>query len=36
MKEKFQDVPEAILNIQDLIDKIEPFTLARDVLLPQV
>ena len=35
MKEKFQDLPEAILNIQSLIDKIEPFTLARDVLLPK-
>ena len=35
MKELFQDVPEAILNIQSLIDKIEPFALARDVLLPK-
>ena len=35
MKKLFQDIPEAILNIQALVDKIEPFELARDVLLPQ-
>ena len=35
MKVLFQDVPEAILNMQSLIDKIEPFELARDVLLPK-
>ncbi|WP_299529773.1 DNA polymerase III subunit alpha [Ulvibacterium sp.] len=35
MKELFQDVPEAILNIQEIVDKIEPFDLARDVLLPK-
>jgi DNA polymerase-3 subunit alpha len=35
MKEIFQDLPEAILNIQALVDKIEPFVLARDVLLPK-
>ena len=35
MKKLFQDVPEAILNIQALVDKIEPFALARDVLLPK-
>ena len=35
MKSLFQDVPESILNIENLIEKIEPFTLARDVLLPQ-
>ncbi len=34
MKQLFQDLPEAILNIQEVIDKIEPFVLARDVLLP--
>ncbi|MFD2568723.1 DNA polymerase III subunit alpha [Pseudotenacibaculum haliotis] len=34
MKELFADLPDAILNIQDIVDKIEPFTLARDVLLP--
>lgn len=35
MKELFKDVPEAILNIQEIVDKIEPFDLARDVLLPK-
>lgn len=34
MKKLFADLPEAILNIQEIVDKIEPFTLARDVLLP--
>jgi DNA polymerase-3 subunit alpha len=28
-------VPEAILNIEVLVDKIEPFALVRDVLLPK-
>ncbi len=35
MKELFKDIPEAILNVQEIIDKIEPFELARDVLLPK-
>ncbi len=35
MKELFKDVPRAILNIQEIVDKIEPFDLARDVLLPK-
>tara|TARA_R110002051_G_scaffold65839_3_gene119489 strand:- start:993 stop:5378 length:4386 start_codon:yes stop_codon:yes gene_type:complete len=35
MKELFKDVPDAILNIQEVIDKIEPYELARDVLLPK-
>ena len=34
MKNLFADLPEAIINIQDVVDKIEPYTLARDVLLP--
>tara|TARA_R110002051_G_scaffold10175_11_gene38893 strand:- start:102798 stop:107180 length:4383 start_codon:yes stop_codon:yes gene_type:complete len=34
MKTLFADLPEAILNVQEVIDKIEPFELARDVLLP--
>src|SRR6056297_154977 len=34
MKELFKDIPEAIINIQEVIDKVETFTLARDVLLP--
>ena len=35
MKALFKDVPEAIINIQEIIDKVEPFELARDVLLPR-
>jgi DNA polymerase-3 subunit alpha len=34
MKALFADLPEAIINIQEIVDKIEIFTLARDVLLP--
>ena len=34
MKKLFLDTPEAISNIQEIVDKIEIFTLARDVLLP--
>ena len=34
MKALFRDVPEAIVNIQEVVDKIEPYELARDVLLP--
>ena len=34
MKELFKDLPEAITNIQEVVDKVEPFVLARDVLLP--
>ncbi|MFC0603124.1 DNA polymerase III subunit alpha [Winogradskyella pulchriflava] len=34
MKALFRDIPEAIVNIQDVVDKIEPYELARDVLLP--
>ncbi len=35
MKSLFKDVPEAVLNVQEVVDKIEPFELARDVLLPK-
>ncbi len=35
MKDLFQDVPQAILNIQNLVEKIESFSLAREVLLPK-
>ena len=35
MKELFKDLPEAILNMQTISDKIEAFELARDVLLPK-
>tara|TARA_R110001592_G_scaffold237306_13_gene496455 strand:+ start:30306 stop:34580 length:4275 start_codon:yes stop_codon:yes gene_type:complete len=34
MKILFADLPKAILNIQDIVDKIEPFELAQDILLP--
>ncbi|QNJ97198.1 DNA polymerase III subunit alpha [Constantimarinum furrinae] len=34
MKELFSDLPEAIENISEVIGKIESFSLARDVLLP--
>ncbi len=34
MKTLFADLPEAIINIQEIVDKVEAFTLARDVLLP--
>jgi len=34
MKTLFADVPEAILNVQEVIDKVESYELARDVLLP--
>ncbi len=35
MKKLFKDLPEAILNIQEIVTKIEPFDLAREVLLPK-
>jgi len=34
MKNIFKDVPDAISNVQEVVDKIENFQLARDVLLP--
>ncbi|MEL4306599.1 DNA polymerase III subunit alpha [Joostella sp. CR20] len=34
MKEIFKDLPDAIFNIQEVVDKVEPYELARDVLLP--
>lgn len=34
MKELFHDLPQAIENLQEIFDKITPFTLAQDVLLP--
>jgi len=34
MKNLFKDLPQAISNVQEVVDKIEPFELARDVLLP--
>ena len=35
MKTLFQHIPEAIQNIQEIVDKVEIFALARDVLLPK-
>ena len=35
MKALFQHVPEAIINIQEVVDKVEIYELARDVLLPK-
>jgi len=35
MKALFKELPEAIANIQDVVDKIEPYQLAREVLLPK-
>ena len=35
MKKLFSDLPEAILNINEVVDKIEIFDLARGVLLPK-
>jgi DNA polymerase-3 subunit alpha len=35
MKKLFIDLPEAISNIQEIIDKIEIYNLAREVLLPK-
>ncbi|MFD1292329.1 DNA polymerase III subunit alpha [Lutibacter holmesii] len=35
MKNLFKDLPEAIANTQEIVDKVEVYTLARDVLLPK-
>ena len=35
MSELFSDLPEAIHNIQEIIKKVEPIVLAREVLLPK-
>jgi len=35
MQELFHEIPEAITNTQEIVDKIETYTLARDVLLPK-
>ena len=35
MKELFKDIPQAIENIQEIIDKVEVYKLKRDVLLPK-
>jgi DNA polymerase-3 subunit alpha len=35
MKKLFLDLPEAIANIQDVVDKVESYSLYREVLLPK-
>ena len=35
MKGLFKDLPEAITNLSEIVEKTEPFELARDVLLPK-
>uniref|UniRef100_UPI003F4A70DE 3'-5' exonuclease n=1 Tax=Gilvibacter sp. TaxID=2729997 RepID=UPI003F4A70DE len=35
MKSLFADLPEAIENVAKIVDQIEPYTLAREVLLPK-
>ena len=35
MKVLFEDVPESITNIQDIIEKIELYDLKREVVLPK-
>ena len=35
MKSLFADCPESIINIQEIIDKTETYSLSRDVLLPK-
>ena len=35
MKKLFNDLPEAITNISEIVDKIEIYSLAREVLLPK-
>ena len=35
MKELFHDIPQAIVNTQEIVDKVENYPLKRDVLLPK-
>ncbi|WP_350292697.1 DNA polymerase III subunit alpha [uncultured Croceitalea sp.] len=35
MKALFKDIPSAITNLNEVVAKVEPFDLARDVLLPE-
>ena len=35
MKHLFKDIPEAIINIEEVVNKIEHYKLAREVLLPK-
>ena len=35
MKDIFQDLPQALLNTEEIVKKCDPYPLARDVLLPE-
>ena len=35
MKELFKDLPDAIITVSEIVDKIEEFKLGRDILLPK-
>ncbi|CAM4023479.1 MULTISPECIES: DNA polymerase III subunit alpha [Flavobacterium] len=35
MKKLFADLPDAVINIQEIVDKVEIYSLYRDVLLPK-
>ena len=35
MKALFTDLPETIINIKELVDKIEPYTLSNEIQLPR-
>lgn len=35
MKKLFADLPDSIINIQEIVDKVEIYSLYRDVLLPK-
>ena len=35
MKQLFADLPDAIVNIEEIVDKVEAYSLYRDVLLPK-
>ena len=35
MVDLFKDLPQALLNTQEIVDKCQPYGLARDVLLPE-
>ena len=34
IKQLFADIPDAVFNVQEVVDKVEEYKLARDVLLP--
>lgn len=35
MKNLFRDIPDAVINISEIVNQIEPYSLYRDVLLPK-